>query len=189
MIAEDALQTATAEAKKEKVSLVSYLVGRQMADSRDIALAACHEFGVPIIDLEALELDIEVVRLVDQEIGSHVAVVAHREPQCSCCSRCQIDGALDLRPDRRVVEEVSAQEKRLQDRLELVVVLSQYGRELVDDRLVRILIHEFTVEFATDELCRDGLVEDDVRDVDVIPFAGPAQEGLLTRVPAVLVYP
>jgi type IV pilus assembly protein PilB len=68
VIAEDALHTASAEAKKEKISLVSYLVGRQMADSRDIALAACHEFGVPIIDLEALEVDVEVVRLVDQQL-------------------------------------------------------------------------------------------------------------------------
>ena len=68
VIAEDALQTANAEAKKEKVSLVSYLVGRQMADSRDIALAASHEFGVPIIDLEAIDFDVEVVRLVDQTL-------------------------------------------------------------------------------------------------------------------------
>jgi type IV pilus assembly protein PilB len=68
VIAEDALQTANAEAKKEKVSLVSYLVGRQMADSRDIALAASHEFGVPIIDLEAIDFDVEVVRLVDQAL-------------------------------------------------------------------------------------------------------------------------
>jgi type IV pilus assembly protein PilB len=68
VIEEGALQTATSDAKKEKVSLVSYLVNHQLADSRDIALAACHEFGVPIIDLDCLDVDLESVRLVNQGI-------------------------------------------------------------------------------------------------------------------------
>ncbi|MDH3916112.1 MAG: type IV-A pilus assembly ATPase PilB [Chromatiales bacterium] len=68
VIEEGALQTATSDAKKEKVSLVSYLVNHQLADSRDIALAACHEFGVPIIDLGCLDVDLESVRLVNQGI-------------------------------------------------------------------------------------------------------------------------
>ncbi|UCC15239.1 MAG: type IV-A pilus assembly ATPase PilB [Gammaproteobacteria bacterium] len=66
VIEEDALQAATGDAKKEKVSLVSYLVNHQIADPRDIALAACHEFGVPIIDLDCLDVDLESVRLVNQ---------------------------------------------------------------------------------------------------------------------------
>jgi len=66
VIAEDALHTANAEATREKISLVSYLVNHQMADPKDVAAAACHEFGVPIIDLDALDIDVEVVRVVDQ---------------------------------------------------------------------------------------------------------------------------
>ena len=68
VIDEDALQTAAGDAKKEKVSLVSYLVNHQLADPKDIALAACHEFGVPIIDLHCLDVDLESVRLVNQGI-------------------------------------------------------------------------------------------------------------------------
>jgi type IV pilus assembly protein PilB len=66
VISEEALHSASTEARKEKISLVSYLVGRQMADPTDVALAACHEFGVPIMDLDCIEIDLETVRAVDQ---------------------------------------------------------------------------------------------------------------------------
>ncbi len=66
VISEDALHTATAEATRLKTTLVSYLVGQQMVDAKDVALAACHEFGVPIMDLDSLDIDVEVVRVVDQ---------------------------------------------------------------------------------------------------------------------------
>ncbi len=66
VIGEDVLHSANLEATKEKISLVSYLVNHQMADPKDVALAACHEFGVPIMDLDSLDIDVEVVRVVDQ---------------------------------------------------------------------------------------------------------------------------
>ncbi len=65
VVDEAALQKATEEAKKARASLVSYLVDKQLAEPSDVALAACHEFGVPIMDLGSLELDLDVVRLVD----------------------------------------------------------------------------------------------------------------------------
>jgi type IV pilus assembly protein PilB len=65
VVDEATLQKATEEAKKAKASLVSYLVDKQLAEPGDVALAACHEFGVPIMDLGSLELDLDVVRLVD----------------------------------------------------------------------------------------------------------------------------
>ncbi len=70
IVEEAALETAGAEARKEKVSLVSYLVDKQLANPRDIAAAASHEFGVPIVDLEAMDLDLDVVRMVDQNLLS-----------------------------------------------------------------------------------------------------------------------
>jgi len=70
IIDESALETAGAEARKEQVSLVSYLVQKDLANPRDIAAAASHEFGVPIMDLEAMDLDLDVVRMVDQNLLS-----------------------------------------------------------------------------------------------------------------------
>ena len=68
IITEEALLDALAVAKKEKLSLVAHLVNQDLADARAIAVAASHEFGVPLLDLDALEVDLDVVRSVDQKL-------------------------------------------------------------------------------------------------------------------------
>jgi type IV pilus assembly protein PilB len=65
--AEDVQKAATA-ARKEKVPLVVYLVANEMADPRAIAVAASHEFGVPLLDLDAIEIDLDCLREVDQKL-------------------------------------------------------------------------------------------------------------------------
>jgi type IV pilus assembly protein PilB len=50
--------------------LVPHLVANRLGDPRQIAIAASHEFGVPLLDLDAVDLDLEVVRLVDEKLLS-----------------------------------------------------------------------------------------------------------------------
>ncbi|HUH00234.1 MAG TPA: type IV-A pilus assembly ATPase PilB [Gammaproteobacteria bacterium] len=62
---------AEAEAESQKSvnsSVVTYLVEKNLADPRDIAGAACHEFGVPVLDLDAIEIDLDVARLIDDKL-------------------------------------------------------------------------------------------------------------------------
>jgi type IV pilus assembly protein PilB len=68
IIAEEKLVEAFEAARQEKLPLVSYLVNEELADPRAIAVAASHEFGVPLLDLDAVEIDIDVVRAVDQKL-------------------------------------------------------------------------------------------------------------------------
>jgi type IV pilus assembly protein PilB len=68
LISEEKLLEAAEVARKEKLSLVAYLVNQELTDARSIAIAASHEFGVPLLDLDALEIDLEVVRSVDQKL-------------------------------------------------------------------------------------------------------------------------
>ena len=70
IIAEDKLQEATEAAKKERLPLIAYLVRDELANARAIAVAASHEFGVPLLDLDAVEIDLDVVRAVDQKLIS-----------------------------------------------------------------------------------------------------------------------
>jgi len=70
IIAEDRLQEASEAAKKERVSLIAYLVSAELANARAIAVAASHEFGVPLLDLDAVEIDLDSVRAVDQKLIS-----------------------------------------------------------------------------------------------------------------------
>ena len=68
IISEEKLEEAIAEARKEKLTLVAHLVNSDLADARAIAVAASHEFGVPLLDLDAIEIDLDVIRAVDQKL-------------------------------------------------------------------------------------------------------------------------
>ncbi|MCH7854759.1 MAG: type IV-A pilus assembly ATPase PilB [Proteobacteria bacterium] len=68
IVSEDDVLQATEAARKERTPLVAYLVGHEMADARAVAVAASHEFGVPLLDLDAIEIDLDCLREVDQKL-------------------------------------------------------------------------------------------------------------------------
>ncbi len=51
-----------------KTPFVKYVVDQKLVDPRTVAHAASQEFGVPLIDIEALEIDPDVVKLVSEEL-------------------------------------------------------------------------------------------------------------------------
>ena len=68
IVTEEVIQAATEAARKAKIPLVAYLVANEKADSRAIAVAAAHEFGVPLLDLDAIDIEIDTLRAVDQKL-------------------------------------------------------------------------------------------------------------------------
>ena len=69
LVADGLLDEATAqngyqEALSSKVPFVKYLVDNDIATAKVIAHAASHEFGVPLLDIEAMEIDPDVLKLV-----------------------------------------------------------------------------------------------------------------------------
>jgi type IV pilus assembly protein PilB len=65
---EQAIADAAVEAKAKKSGLVAYLIDNELADAARVAVAASHEFGVPVLDLDAFDVDLDVVRAVDQQL-------------------------------------------------------------------------------------------------------------------------
>ena len=53
----DTAQTASEDARKAGLAFVSFLIRNELANPRSIATSASEEFGVPIIDLSAFDLD------------------------------------------------------------------------------------------------------------------------------------
>ena len=68
LVSEDKLAEAFEAARKEQVPLVAQLVSNGLVEARAVAVAASHEFGVPLLDLDAVEVDLDVVRAVDQKL-------------------------------------------------------------------------------------------------------------------------
>ena len=68
LLDEKTITEAIAAAKEERANLVTYLVRKGLADAKDIAIAASQEFGVPLMDLDALAPDLDTVRLVSDKL-------------------------------------------------------------------------------------------------------------------------
>jgi type IV pilus assembly protein PilB len=68
LVEESAMLDAIANARERKTHLVSWLVSHDMASARDIAVAAAHEFGMPLLDLDAIAMDIDTIRLVSEKL-------------------------------------------------------------------------------------------------------------------------
>jgi type IV pilus assembly protein PilB len=62
-------------AVKNKIPLVTYLVDNALADSMQVAMAASAEFGMPILDISAIDLTQAPVKSVDEKlINQHKAL-------------------------------------------------------------------------------------------------------------------
>ncbi|MCC5795043.1 MAG: type IV-A pilus assembly ATPase PilB [Chromatiales bacterium] len=68
LLTEEAVLEAQQRALQGRVGLVPHLVRTGLVESRMIAIAASSEFGVPILDLDAVEPDLDAVRAVDQKL-------------------------------------------------------------------------------------------------------------------------
>jgi type IV pilus assembly protein PilB len=68
LLDERAMIDAITAAKENSTNLVSHLVSSGLADAREIAIAASQEFGVPLLDLDAVQLDLDTVRIVSDKL-------------------------------------------------------------------------------------------------------------------------
>ncbi|HEV3183019.1 MAG TPA: ATPase, T2SS/T4P/T4SS family, partial [Steroidobacteraceae bacterium] len=68
VVEEAAMLEAVNAARERKTSIVTQLVASGAANGRDIAVAASNEFGVPLFDLDAINLDLDSVRLVSDKL-------------------------------------------------------------------------------------------------------------------------
>jgi len=68
VVEEAAMLDAMNAARERKTSAVTQLVASGAAKARDIAIAASNEFGVPLFDLDAVNLDLDTVKLVSDKL-------------------------------------------------------------------------------------------------------------------------
>jgi type IV pilus assembly protein PilB len=68
VVEEATMLEALNAARERKTGVVTQLVSSGAAQARDIAVAASNEFGVPLFDLDALNIDLDVVKLVNDKL-------------------------------------------------------------------------------------------------------------------------
>lgn len=71
---------AQEESQKAQLPLVSYLVENNLVNSRDIATAASEEFGIPLFDIQCLDLENAPIKLVEEKLiqQHHALPIAKR---------------------------------------------------------------------------------------------------------------
>ena len=70
LVEEAPMQDAINKSKEKRVSLVTQLVAMNLATARDIAISASNEFGVPLLDLDAVAPDVDAIRSVSEKLMS-----------------------------------------------------------------------------------------------------------------------
>jgi len=74
-LTEDAIQNAIQQASSENIPLNSYLIKHNLVSPSIIAMASAHEFGLPVFDLSAMDIEHAAITLVEEKlISKHHAV-------------------------------------------------------------------------------------------------------------------
>ncbi len=68
LLSEEDAALAQQEAKEAKQSFVSFLVKNDLVVSKDIAMAASQEFGVPLFDLSSMSMEVIPIGLIKEEL-------------------------------------------------------------------------------------------------------------------------
>lgn len=68
LIAEELAAEVQEKSLKKRERFVSYLVENKLLEGSAIAASACQEFGVPLFDLDSMDLDAAPVSLVDEKL-------------------------------------------------------------------------------------------------------------------------
>ncbi len=68
LLTQEQAQTAHTEAARRRQPLIQYLVAEKVLDSRSVAIAASQEFGLPLLDLDAIDRQLMPLRLVDEKL-------------------------------------------------------------------------------------------------------------------------
>ena len=172
LIAEDAVIHAIKGAEAQHIGLVAYLVDRQLVEAAKIAVAASSEFGVPLLDLEAIDLDMEAVKSVDQRLLAKHRVLplllrgkrlflAVSDPT-SHAAIDEIKFQSGVRVDPIIVE---------QDKLDAMV---GKALEAVDTSMSGFDEDDFDLESlqvsSDDDVVTDDVARDDIEDAPVVRF-------------------
>jgi type IV pilus assembly protein PilB len=171
LITEERLIEAVESAKKDKLPLVAYLVNENLADARAIAVAASHEFGVPLLDIDAVDIDLDVIRAVDQKlVNKHRVLPLVRRGQrlfLGIADPTNLQAIDDVKFQTTLrIDAVVVEHDKLEERIVKAI-------EAVDTTMGDLEDDDFDLEnldISSDEDEQDEIARADVEDAPVVRF-------------------
>ena len=173
VVEEAAMLEAMNVARERKMSVVTQLVTSGAANARDIAVAAANEFGVPLFDLEAVTLDLEIVRLVsDKLLAKHRILPLFRRGKrlfLGVADPTNLHAIDEIKfQTSLVVETIVVEDDKLQKALDKAIEqVDNQVSALTDDSDVDLESLEVT---GGDDQLDDKVTRDDVEDAPIVSF-------------------
>jgi type IV pilus assembly protein PilB len=174
LVDEAAMLDAIAGARERKTHLVSWLVSRDLAPAREIAIAASQEYGVPLLDLDAVSVDLDAVKLVSDKLlakhrvlpiikrGKRLHVAVSDPTNLHAVDEIKFQTGLAI---EAVVVEDDKLQRAVQKAIEQVDT-SMPGLGAEDD----FDLENLDVAAAEDEIDADAAGRDDVEDAPIVRF-------------------
>ena len=171
IVTEEVVIEAITAARKAKLTLVAYLVANEKADSRAIAVAASHEFGVPLFDIDAIEIDLDTLRVVDQNLLSKCRVLPlikrGQKLFLGISDPTNLQAIDDVKFQTSLrIEPVVVEEDKLEERITAAL-------EAVDTTMSSFEDEDFDLEnldISSGEEEEDAVSRDDIEDAPVVRF-------------------
>jgi type IV pilus assembly protein PilB len=184
VVDEGAMLEAVNTARERKTNVVTQLVASGAAQARDIAVAASNEYGVPLFDLDAVNLDLEVVRLVsDKLLAKHRVLPLFRRGKrlfVAVADPTSLHGIDEVRFGTGLgVEAIVVEDDKLQKAIDKA--LEQVDNQmsaLADDGDVDL--ESLEVSGGEDEL-DDKVTRDDVEDAPIVRFVNKVMLDAIRR--------
>jgi type IV pilus assembly protein PilB len=184
VVDEGAMLEAVNTARERKTNVVTQLVTSGAANARDIAVAASNEYGVPLFDIEAINLDLEIVRLVsDKLLAKHRVLPLFRRGKrlfVAVADPTNLHGIDEVRFGTGLgVEAIVVEDDKLQKAIDKAL-------EQVDNQMSALAdegdvdLESLEVSGGDDEL-DDKITRDDVEDAPIVRFVNKVMLDAIRR--------
>jgi type IV pilus assembly protein PilB len=183
LVDEISMLEALAASREQRIHVVTYLTLRNMADPREIAIAASHEFGAPLLDLDSITPDFDTIKLVTEKtLRKHRVLplvkrgkrlfVAVSDPT-NLHALDEVKFATGLSVEAVVVEE---------DKLDRLLAKSL---EQVDTAMPELAGDDFELDSlevsSEDETADEGVERADVEDAPIVRFVNKVMLDAIKR--------
>ena len=184
VVEEAAMLEAMNTARERKSSVVTQLVSSGIANARDIAVAASNEFGVPLIDLDSVNLDLEVIRLVSEKlVAKHRVLPVFRRGKrlfLAVADPTNLHAIDEIKFQTSLgIEAVVVEDDKLQKAVDKALEQADTQMSgLTDEEGIDLEALETT---GGDEAADDKITRDDVEDAPIVRFVNKVMLDAIRR--------
>jgi len=175
VVEESAMLNAIQSAKDRKSSFVTQLIAAGAAKARDIAIAASSEFGVPLYDLDSHQVDLDIVKLVqDKLLQKHRCLPLFRRGKrlfLAVADPTNLHAIDEIKFQTGLgIEAIVVEDDKLQKAIDKAVEQADAAMPQLTDDETGFDLENLDVSGGDDDAEGAGVSRDDVEDAPIVRF-------------------